>query len=338
LYTHYLAVFVILAENLFVIACLARRYAVGRWQPEQPRFRFVWHWLAVQAALALSFAPWLPVAVYQTWFHQMSWMAPLSAAKVAGTLLSMVLGDAGRGPVGAVAFAAPSLGIVLVIWQEWKARQWGRLSGYAFALTWLLVPLATISLLSLVYPLFQYKQTLMLLAPLLVLLAAALVKLPRLVRVVLAGVLAWFVVGSLGTMYRVETKDGWREAGAYIQARHEDGDVLYLNPAAGMLPLEAYLGRPLPHEGYPSEYDVRTGGWEGELVTAGAAEREMTALAAEYGRVWLVEYGPEFWDPEGYVLDWLQRNAHELAARRFGRIDVRLYEFTQRTAPQVPPS
>jgi hypothetical protein len=201
-----------------------------------------------------------------------------------------------------------------------------------------LVPFAAISLLSLAYPLFQYKQMLMLLTPLLVLLAAALVRLPRLARVVLAGALAWFMVGSLGAMYRVETKDGWREAGAYIQVRYEEGDVLYLNPAAGMLPLEAYLGRPLPYEGYPSEYDVRTGGWEGEAVTAVAAEREMTVLATQYQRVWLVEFGPEFWDPDGYVRDWLGRNGQELAEQHFGRVNVRLYEFGQRTVPPRPSS
>jgi hypothetical protein len=284
----------------------------------------------MQAALACSFAPWLPVAVYQTWFHQMSWMAPLSAVKVAGTPLLMVLGDAGRGPVGAAVLAGLGLAVVWAVWHEWKAAQWDRLWGTVFAFAWWLVPFATISLLSLSYPLFQYKQMLLLLTPLLVLLAGALIKLPRLAQVVLAGALAWFVVGSLGAMYGAETKDGWREAGAYIQARYEENDVLYLNPAAGMLPLEVYLARPVPVEGYPPEYDVRTGGWEGESVTAAVAEREMAALAADHGRIWLVEYGPEFWDPEGHLLDWLERNGQQLAAEHFGRIDVRLYEFAQR--------
>jgi uncharacterized membrane protein len=323
LYTHYFAVFVVLAENVYVLA----------WMVGQPASRRRWlgvRWLGLQAAVALAFVPWLPVTVSQARFHQMRWVSPATWAKVGGTPLLLVLGEAGLGPLGVVVFAGLGLAVVLLLWREWQAGLGTKLWSYAFTLVWFVVPYGTVALLSLARPVFQSKQMLMLLTPLLVLLSAALLRLPRLGQLVLVGALAWLVASSLGTMYRVETKDGWREASAYIEERYQAGDVLYFNPAAGILTLEAYLIQPLDHEGYPPEYDVRTGGWKGELVTGATAEREMAALAVVYQRVWLVEFGPEFWDPHGYLQDWLDRNGHRAVEQSFGRVDVQLYDLAGR--------
>jgi hypothetical protein len=323
LYTHYFSVFVVLAENLFVLAWMARRDV-----QRQPR-RFGVRWLGLQAAVALAFSPWLPVVIYQARFHQMRWVPPLTVLKIAGTPLLMVVGEAGLGVLGVAVFVGLCASIVLMVRRAWMNRRWGQLWGYACAGAWFLVPYVTIALLSLVYPLFHSKQMLLLLTPLLILCAAGLSRLPRPGQIVLIGAWAWVVVSSLLTMYRVEAKDGWREVSAYIQERYRPGDVLYANPAAGVLALDAYFDQSLPHQGYPPEYDVRTGGWEGELLTEAIAEREMTALAAEYQRVWLVEFGSEFWDPEGYMQSWLETNGQRSAERTFGGISVRLYEWVQ---------
>jgi hypothetical protein len=331
LYTHYFAAFVILAENLFVVA---RLVPLGWPKPgSRPARRLLLRWLGVQAAVGLAFAPWLPVAAYQARFHQMSWVAPPSLLQMAGTPILMALGDAGLGVFGALTLIGVGAAVVWVLWREREAGRRGVIRGYGFALGWLVVPFATIALLSLAVPVFQTKQMLMLVPALSITIAAALVRLPRLLRVILIAALAWTIAGSLSTMYREETKDGWRQAGAYIQARYRAGDVLYLNPAAGGLALDVYLARRLPKEGYPPEYDVRIGGWEGEPVTALAAERQMMALDREYGRVWLVEFVPEFWDPYGHLRAWLHRNGQRVSEQSFGRVDVMLYELDGERSP-----
>jgi hypothetical protein len=241
----------------------------------------------------------------------------------------MVLGDSGVSLVGGLVFVGLALAVGWMIWKEWLIDRWNGLKGHMFALGWWLVPFGLMAFLSLFYPLFQLKQTLMLLVPLLVLLAAALIRLPRAVRVVLASALIWVLASSLGTMYREETKDGWREAGDYIETHYQEGDLLYLNPAAGILALEPYLAHPLARGGYPPQYDVRTGGWEGTPVTAPVAERELEAATADYGRIWLIEYGPEFWDPEGHLLSWLEENGRQHTEQEFGEIRVRLYELAR---------
>jgi hypothetical protein len=333
LYTHYFAAFVILAENLFVLVWLARRrvrsQSTGIGHLDRP---FLVRWLSTQVALVLCFVPWLPVAVYQTRFHQMRWLAPPSALQIAATPLRMVLGDAGLGPRGGLVFAAMGLAVA---WTFWRAARPGRTEtwqGYAFAAGWLLVPFGAIAFLSLVYPLFQYKQMLMLLPPLLVLIAAALIRLPRLAQIVVFGAAAWVVAASLSSMYRVETKDGWREASAYLIEHSRPGDVLYLNPSASILALDVYLTRPLPYAGYPPEYDVRTGGWEGTPLTVATADREMSALTSGYRRIWLVEFGPEFWDPEGTLRAWLEGSGQRVEEQSFGRIVMTLFELTDESS------
>jgi hypothetical protein len=103
--------------------------------------------------------------------------------------------------------------------------------------------------------------------------------------------------------------------------------VLYLNPAAGILTLRGYMRQVPPHAGYPAGYDVVRGGWEGEPVTPATAQKVMGALAAKYRRLWLVEFGPEFWDPEGHLAAWLEGRGRVIADQSYQGVRVRLYEL-----------
>jgi hypothetical protein len=287
----------------------------------------------VQAALLAAFAPWVPIAVYQMRFHQMDWVAPATLTKVAGTLLLLLLGETGVQALGVAAWIALIAPGLFLAWALGRARRWRQLCRYGFALAWFGVPFATIAILARIYPIFQSKQTLMLLTPLALVVAAGLASLPRLPRWVLICALAAFVALSIGAMVRVETKDGWDDAAAFVQERFRAGDVLYLNPAAGMLTLQTYLARPLAHAGYPLGYDIRTGGWESERVTPSVAAQAMGDLSsAGYRRVWLIEFVPEFWDPEGYLPGWLAEHGQAGVERSFGRIRIRLYELAHESS------
>jgi uncharacterized membrane protein len=324
LYTHYFSLFVILAESLYVAVWAVR-------QPKSTRRWWAVRWLGVQAAVVLAFSPWLPVAVKQARSHRMSWVAPVTWAKVGGTPLLLVLGEAGLGALGVLIMAGLGLALAWLLWREWQDGRRAKLWRYGYSLAWFGVPYFTVALLSLARPVFQSKQMLIVLTPLVILLGAALVRLPRFGQVVVAGALVWVMVSSLHTMYSEETKDGWREVGVLVQQHHRAGDVLYLNPAAGILTLEVYLSDSLEYDGYPFGYDLRTGGWRGEPVTRTIAEREMSGLATQFERVWLIEFGPEFWDPEGHIAEWLEGHGDRALERSFGRVAVRLYDLSRRT-------
>lgn len=323
LYTHYFAGFVLLFENALVL---------GWWLKQRQR-RFFAQWVGMQLTLFAAFAPWLPVAVYQARFHQMRWIRPPTAETVRDTLVLMTLGDLGVHRSETLPLIGLGLIALAITWTMWRIRKQKGFNAYGFLLLWFAFPFCAVIAVSQVYPLFQFKQFLMLLPPLLVLIAAALVELPRLPRLMLVGVLFFFLTSALGNLYLLNTKHGWREAAAYIEEHYKAGDVLYLNPAAGILTLKVYLNQQLPYEGYPPGYDVVKGGWEGKRLTAADAEQIMVALTTEYQRIWLIEFGPEFWDPNAHLAAWLERHGRLAIDQSFRGVRVRLYELMRGSEP-----
>ena len=167
------------------------------------------------------------------------------------------------------------------------------------------------------------------LIPLCIVLAATSSDLPRLIRWVVTIMATFFILSSLKTLYTVNTKHEWREAGTYIDTHCKAGDALYLNPAAGIFTLETYLSQSIPHDGYPLGYDILKGGWEGEIVTASIAEQAIDKLTSQYSRVWLVEFGPWFWDPKMNLPASMEYHGRLVDDQSFRGIHVRLYDLTQ---------
>lgn len=323
LYTHYFAAFLLLFENILALT----------WGMKQRQGRLLSRWVGTQVMLVILFAPWLPVALYQGRFHQMGWIHPPTAEAVRDTLILMMLGDSGLHLGETLRLIGLGLMVLAVIWTICRSHQRGQMHSYGFLVLWFVFPFSAIIAVSRVYPIFQHKQFLMLLVPLLLVVAGALLELPRVPQWVFVSLLVLLVIGSLGALYGSNTKHGWREAAEYIEKHYQRGDVLYLNPAAGMLALRLYLHQPLPYDGYPPGYNVVHGGWDGERLTASTAERVMVALSAKYGRVWLVEFGPNFWDPEGHLAAWLQLHGQSVMERPFRGVRVRLYKLTPGNGP-----
>ena len=135
---------------------------------------------------------------------------------------------------------------------------------------------------------------------------------------------------ALSSVYLVSqqvhlTKDDWRGASAFIQAHAAPRDFLYSNPAASSLALSLYGNLHLPSDGYPSNYDIVTGGWEGKILTPEIADTILNSDTTGYQRVWLVEFTPEFWDPEKTIPRWLENHARVIMDQYFGAIHVRLF-------------
>jgi len=217
----------------------------------------------------------------------------------------------------------------MISWSIWTSYQRGELANSVFLLLWLLFPIIAIIAVSYKYPIFQSKQLVIVLIPLCIVLAAVSLELPRLIRWVVTVMATFFILSSLKTLYTVNTKHEWREAGTYIDAHCKTGDALYLNPAAGIFTLETYLGQSIPHDGYPLDYDIVKGGWKGKVVTANIAEQAIDQLASQYSRVWLVEFGPWFWDPEGNLAARIEYHGRLVEDQSFRGVHVRLYDLTQ---------
>jgi hypothetical protein len=182
-------------------------------------------------------------------------------------------------------------------------------------------------MLGTVVSLFQFKQFVWLAAPLLTLTVWSLLHLPR-PATVLGLALLVLGAGASQTYQMVTlTKDDWRGAAAYLEMQLQPQDRLYANPAASHLALDLYTSQPLPLSGYPPAYHIVTGGWDGERLTPALAAAQLAPLATQAQRVWLIEFYPEFWDPQAALSQWLAAHGRLVDDQWFGQVHLRRYDL-----------
>lgn len=313
LYTHNYAVFIIVAENLLV----------GVWLLLQRRsLRFLARWVVIQLSVLLVYGAWIPVVLYQARHHQMRWLGSPNLETLRGTLDWLLLGQTPVRPVNLVWLLLAAIGVVLLA----RSGTVRPREGIEWVLGWFLLPLGLAFVVSQRYPIFQAKQFLIVLPALTAGVAVALCRLQGGWRWLIAGVLLAYNTSGLLNEYRQTTKHEWREVAAHITSHLEEGDVLYLNPAASILVLDVYLPDDVPYAGYPPGYSVIRGGWEGVIVDASMPEIVLAPLAEDYDRIWLVEFSPGFWDPNAHLAAWLRDRARPVDALAFHGISVRLFD------------
>jgi hypothetical protein len=198
--------------------------------------------------------------------------------------------------------------------------------GLKFVLTWTFVPFISIYLFSLFKPVFQFKQFLILLAPLLMAVCISLSKIKGRISVVLYMLLFLGVTPALILQQTNLEKDDWRKATALIRSAYQDGDLIYGNPSAVRLPMSIYWEDPVLYKGYPPGYTIQKGGWEGTQITADIAAEVAAEAVAGHDRIWFVEYNPQFWDPAELLQDEFRNYAEELIDEKVQGIRVRLYQ------------
>src|SRR4030043_462228 len=320
IYTQYFAVFIFLAHAFLVIL----------WAFHERNGQLIGYWIAAMLGTGLAFAPWLPIAVNQFLYHTTPWISEPVAGDVRDVLLKLIVGSG----VTILPVILRWVGLICLLglagWAISKYRsvnletRWN----FGFIALWALIPFAVISVVATFYPVFQFKQYLIILAPLLLAVTGIILIIPKSWGSIgLAGfvLVSWF---ALGYQQRTLTKDDWRGVASYIELHDINGDLVYGNPAANSLALGLYWVRPLPFTGYPPNYDILTGGWVGQPLTLQLADEELTVSTQGYQRVWLVEFFPQFWDPSKYISSWLSQHGTLLDDEIFGTIHLRLYEFT----------
>jgi hypothetical protein len=227
--------------------------------------------------------------------------------------------------------------VVFVCVLVWMFRQLFRKQveapgGVIFLCIWGILPYLEISLISIFYPLFQFKQFLILLPPLLLLVTVIAEMLPRWWKYLVYGCLLAIPLLSLSYQQLVLSKDDWRGLSAYIQNNYQAGDEIYTNPAGASLALELYLDPSIKVRGYPPDFDILTGGWRGQPITSEIATQQLASITVDLKRLWLLEFFPEFWDKNALLPAWLEGHAELLSDQQFGNIHLRLYQFEQ-TSP-----
>src|SRR5207247_2025906 len=109
------------------------------------------------------------------------------------------------------------------------------------------------------------------------------------------------------------TRDDYRGAVGYVNAREQPGDAAITNAWPGF----AYY-----HRGAMPIQEFPTGRYDEAAIVAG-----MNQLAVGHGRIWYLSHDLRPSDPEGFVDMQLKERGQQIEERSFGQIRVTLYRI-----------
>lgn len=237
LYSHFFAVFAVMAQNLFVASRLRVLWRSGKRRESELLAR---SWIAIQSVLVLIFTPWIFVLVRQA--RQVKtgfWIARPDAFALAETLVEYA------GSLSAAAILLPLALLAFVVPRLARARdeeqreRWtlelraSRERRVQFLLWWFALPIILPFALSLVdTPIYYVKYTMPAFPAFLLLAALGARALerssPPRAQWLVYGLCVALVIVALKDArndWAVSTKEPWREAAAFLDARAQTGDA-----------------------------------------------------------------------------------------------------------------
>jgi len=329
-FTHYYALFVVVAQNALMIAL---------WRRDRKGLR---HWLTVQAALALSYLPWVLAqrgflgGKASARFDELT--LPVLISIVKRSLVAFSVGTTVAPPLAyylTLAFLLlAALGLVAAVfrrradgdrWQPW------------LLLVWLVIPLACAWLVNPIMPFFQERYLLIVVPAFIILAARGLKWCPdgstgsprQLVEGWMGDKSPWVLV--LGLLFVVSassislhnwffddayTKGEYKLMMDYVRDHAQQGDLLLLNN-----PLQEALFDYYRPPGVSYRLLSRHA-----LHTEQRADEALAALTEGYSRVWLVMFGyAEQYDPDHLAERWLSEHGYRSSYRSFLGAYLTLY-------------
>jgi len=344
LYTHFYSGLVLLALNMaFILLALTQRLGLRRrWSLLDPRSI---SWPGAQVVVLLLFAPWLPVAFTQLDMNATYWHGAVYWKQVVGqTLQAFSVGETLQGAWAHSAtyamIALAVLGIFSLLWQR-------RDQVVALLGLWMLVPTLILIVITFNRPKFAPRYLLNVLPAFLLLVAAGVHWLLRLIArhrfgptgwvaltmlVVPALIVAQATTRSLQNYYQDETlyRPDMRSVVEYICA-HETGNDLIVLVGGYTYPAFKYYYDgpsailPLPDMLLPSTR---------EPIDPTDLARLNAAIVGR-NELWLVLWQPQVSDPTGLVTDALEQTYPRLGvARPFH--EMALLRFDIRSGAKLP--
>jgi hypothetical protein len=325
LYTHYYALFLLVAQNV-AAGWLARHTPL---RPGRGRA-----WLLAQGVLVLGFVPWLPALWQQASLAAMvgDWVAPDLAAALGGLITAFTVGfatDLAPGLVGLVFLPALALGVGTV------AR---RPVALALLTCYALVPIGLG--LAAAYPLHAFRERGFIAIAFVpqVLVAAGLVAAaaprdagrpalwPRWGLSMLYGglLLALLLYGTAAQL--AAPKEDWRSAAALVAALGREGDVLYLLHYGGQLALDRYLPPGLPRRGLPADFSWERGYHARYWLEPADLEERLAPELAHYRRAWAVLSHADGRGDQ-LLLDYLDARYPAVLRQDFYGVRLRLWQL-----------
>ncbi len=310
LYSHYTFAFVLLAINLAAL-----------WQFFGGRSRdlrlWVRNWALLQLGVLAVYGPWMPTAIRHltTWPASRVQLPWLTAGADMWRWLSL-------GPTMETADAVPgTLALALLVVAGAVLE-----GGSAGALMWMLVPAG----LTLSLGLFSdpFAKFLLVAVPAVPLLASGGVvalllrsrrKLAHVCTVLAVGIALWFGGRALLNLYGNPEyrRDDYRAIAADLAAEYEPGDAILLD-APNQAEAFSYYYRELAHV-FPVA--------RARPLDAEAQRAELTQIATNHNRFFVLFWGEDQADPERVVERWLNEHSFKTTEKWYGQVRVASYSL-----------
>ncbi len=339
MYVHLLAALMVPAQALLFLFIDGETRRT-RWKP----------WLASMALLTL---PYLPL---------LRWQLPMILTPDSATgypfvplpgMLVSLLANYSLGVLhGDVRWRlVPFVGLLLAAGLVWQGQR-SRLRSLAVLVCWLLVPVLSFFVITLVRPMFTARYLIFVLPAYLLLLAAGIVAIGRLSRL-LAGLWLVTLLAASGwgvwNQARTPVKADFRQATQYVVSHHAAGDLILFQIPYGRHSFDYYYAlaqqtappqpvAPIDSGGFRAFLPLVAGGgrtpylWEEGLYTnAGMSldevDRLMSRMLSGKRVVWLVATEVPLWDERDLVHTWLDEHATLTDEAQFLRVTVSRYEL-----------
>lgn len=288
LYTHYAMFAVLLGENILLAVW---------WLTHGRRVSLLVPWACSVAALYLGFLPWLAVFrenvqgipnIHGVLRLESLWQNDLPLFIIAAAAGALILGGAAW------------------LWLRTVRSAGARISGILGAAALGLYPVLTV--ISAVPWATSVKRQIVAFLPFLLLLVATSV--PRHARKPAIYVLVILTSVSLIASYTHREMEDWRGVDRLVQAQGQAGDGVIFHAFYTRIPFDYYYAGPLPRLGLDyTDFPA-----------------QLSQVAGQYQRVWVVFNQEQYTDPEASVRSWLDANWRVLDTRQFTRITVVLYK------------
>ncbi len=310
MYTHYSAFFVLAAQNVFALIHLRKdRAALARW-------------IALQAALAITYVPWIVV------------QSAFLSGKASGRFdewgwrgIEMIFGKSFFAFSAGLTVDYPIIQIATVVFLAIAAL--GVIASVEtlpatslLAPIYFIVPVVVAYIVNPIMPFFYERYVLVALPGFIVTVALGLDSIARQrarAAMVIAGLGVIVSVFSLANYYYNDAyaKGKYGQMMAYVTSHAQPGDALILNNPL-QKPLFAYYAP----RGIPAFYFP-----DGAPLEDPQTRQQLADTARTHARVWLVMFGnPAEYDPTGYLERWLGANAFKSFSRGFVDASLSLYD------------
>ncbi|MBI5650631.1 MAG: hypothetical protein HZC40_09345 [Chloroflexi bacterium] len=321
LYTHYYDTFILVAENLFVVAfvLLARRW------------RTLARWIGAQIVLVLVYAPWVLFGTNRisTYGEGSAEQSVALLDQFSRTLATFVVGDTVPAELKTLLWLplALALGAILI----WRARS--DRARAAFLFLWIAAPTLALYAISIGRPLFL-ERYLNGIAPAYYLVFAlgivTLIKPDYVSRFTFSIVLLFFIAASTFSLANYffnpayAKSPDWRALMHLIAKQSQPGDIVIQN----FTEMSALYYRPpelpvltLPKDFQPTPED----------------DAALQKLMREYRRIWFIPAQTDWWDPDHVIENRLTRSADRVFETRVSVFRPQLYltprEFEAKIIP-----